>query len=50
MRMEPETILKELLGALGVSYSAVEKSEIAGQEIYNIKAEDGRALIGAEDN
>jgi len=41
------TILKELLDALGVSYSGIEKSEIAGQAIYSIRAEDGRALIGA---
>lgn len=41
-----EGILKELLDALGVSYSEISRSEIAGQEIYAIRAEDGRALIG----
>ncbi len=41
-----EKILKELLDALGVSYSDVTKSEIAGQTIFSIQAADGRALIG----
>ena len=41
-----ETILKELLDAIGVSYSGVSKSEIAGQNIFSIQIEDGRALIG----
>ncbi len=41
-----ESILKELLDALGVTYSSVEKSEIAGQEIYAIKTDDARTLIG----
>ncbi len=42
-----ETILTELLDALGVSYSGIEKSEIAGQEIYAIRTDDARTLIGA---
>ncbi len=41
-----ETILKELLDASGAPYSGVSKSEVAGQEIYAIQTEDGRALIG----
>lgn len=41
-----ETILKELLDALGVAYSGIEKSEIAGQEIYAIQTDDARRLIG----
>ena len=41
-----ETILKELLGTLGVSYSGIEHSEIAGQEIFSIKTDDARTLIG----
>ena len=41
-----EAILKELLGALGVTYTGVQKNEIAGQEIYSIQTDDGRALIG----
>ena len=41
-----ETILKELLTALGVTYSAVTKSEVAGQEIYSIQTDDARTLIG----
>ena len=44
--MDAETILKELLTALGASYSGIQKSTVAGQEIYSIQAEDGRALIG----
>lgn len=41
-----ESILTELLDALGVSYSGIEKSEIAGQEIYAIRTDDARTLIG----
>ena len=41
-----ETILNELLKALGVSYSAIERSSIAGQEIFAIKTDDARTLIG----
>ena len=44
--MEAETILKEFLQALGVTYTAIEKNEIAGQEIYNIRVDDSRTLIG----
>ncbi len=44
--MDAETILKELLTALGATYSGIQKSTVAGQDIYNIQAEDGRALIG----
>ncbi|MEY4747285.1 MAG: single-stranded nucleic acid binding spoIIIJ-associated protein [Candidatus Parcubacteria bacterium] len=45
--MDVETIVRELLDAAGVAYSGVEKSVLAGQEIYAIKAEDAaRALIG----
>jgi spoIIIJ-associated protein len=46
MGMDTETILKELLTALGASYTGIQKSVVAGQEIYNIQADDGRALIG----
>ena len=41
-----EKILEELLGALGVPFSDIKKSEIAGQVIFSIVVEDGRALIG----
>lgn len=45
--MDPvEVILKELLDAFGASYTSISKSEIAGQEVYVIQAEDGRSLIG----
>lgn len=41
-----ESILIKLLQALGVEYSGVAKSEVAGQKIFSIQIEDGRALIG----
>lgn len=41
-----ETILKELLDAMGASYSGIQQSEVAGQTIYTITAEDGKMLIG----
>lgn len=44
--VEVETILKELLDAAAITYVSVEKSELAGQEIYSIRADDARALIG----
>jgi len=47
MRMDPETILKELLAAMGATYTDIQKNEVAGQEIYSIRCDDGRALIGA---
>ena len=43
-----ETILKQLLSLIGVPYSNVERTEIAGQEIFSIRTdEDPRTLIGA---
>jgi spoIIIJ-associated protein len=48
MQPSVETILKELLDALGVSYSSIVRSEIAGQEIFSISTDtDARTLIGA---
>ena len=46
--MEPavETILKELLEALGVTHSGILKSEIAGQTLFAIQTQDSRPLIG----
>lgn len=41
-----ETIIKELLDAMGVAYTGVTRSEIAGQAVYSIAAADTRELIG----
>ena len=41
-----EAVIKELLDALGAAYSGVVQSEIAGQNIFSIQVDDGRALIG----
>ncbi len=41
-----EAILKELLTALGASYTSLNKNEIAGQTIYSIQTDDARTLIG----
>lgn len=40
------TILKELLAAAGVPHVGVEQSSIAGQEIFSIRTDDARSLIG----
>jgi spoIIIJ-associated protein len=43
-----ETILKDLLSAMGVMDAKVSRSELAGQTIFSIQSEsDGRSLIGA---
>ena len=42
-----ETILKELLDAAGLSYSAIVRETIAGQTVISIQVEDARTLIGA---
>lgn len=42
-----ESIIKDLLNALGVSYTKVSHSEVAGQTIFTIATDDGRSLIGA---
>jgi len=42
-----ETILKELLTAAGITYSGIEQSRVAGQEIFAIRTDDARTLIGA---
>ncbi len=46
--MKPvETIITELLTKLGVPFTKVERSIVAGQEIYSIRTEgEARALIG----
>ncbi len=43
---EVEKTIKEMLDTLGASYSAVTKSEVAGQTIFTIETEDARKLIG----
>lgn len=42
----PEAILRSLLDAIGVPYTDVITSDIAGQTILSINAPDGKALIG----
>lgn len=42
-----ETILKELLAAAGIPYTSIERSSTAGQEIFAIRTDDARTLIGA---
>jgi spoIIIJ-associated protein len=47
MQPSPETILKELLNAAGVSYKDVSRAEAAGQVIFSIEMSgDARDLIG----
>lgn len=41
-----ETIIKEILDTLGTSYSGIRRTEVAGQEIYEIQTDDARPLIG----
>lgn len=41
-----ETSLKELLDAMGASYSKITRSELAGQNIFAIETTDSRTLIG----
>ncbi len=42
-----ETILKEMLTAMGITDATVSRSEIAGQTIFSIQTSESRALIGA---
>jgi len=41
-----EKILKELLDALGASYTAINTTQVAGQTILSIESPDSRTLIG----
>ena len=41
-----EHTLKELLESTGFSHSGVVRNDVAGQMIFSIQADDGRALIG----
>lgn len=43
----PETILRAVLDASGVTYTDIAEIEIAGQKVLSISAPDGKALIGA---
>ncbi|OGG51017.1 hypothetical protein A2763_00225 [Candidatus Kaiserbacteria bacterium RIFCSPHIGHO2_01_FULL_54_36] len=41
-------ILKELLITIGIPYSSIERTSVAGQEIFSIRTDgDARSLIGA---
>ncbi len=43
-----EVILEEMLAKLGVSYTKIEHSTVAGQEIFSIRTDgDAHSLIGA---
>ncbi|MDB5238232.1 MAG: spoII [Candidatus Kaiserbacteria bacterium] len=42
-----ELILKEFLDALGFPYKGVQRSEVAGQTIFAIEAEDPRPFLGS---
>lgn len=44
---EVETIVKEILAALGVEHGGVVKENVAGQTIFSVQSDSGRALIGA---
>ena len=41
-----ESIVKELLGAMGTSYKSVTRKEVAGQSVVSIEVDDGAQLIG----
>ncbi|MBI4093868.1 hypothetical protein HY417_02800 [Candidatus Kaiserbacteria bacterium] len=41
-----EKTLKELLDAAGLTYTSISRSDISGQTIFAIQADDARALIG----
>ncbi|QQG38022.1 MAG: hypothetical protein HYS26_00500 [Candidatus Kaiserbacteria bacterium] len=42
-----EVVLKKLLDAAGLPHTGIEVSELAGQTVLSIKADDARALIGS---
>ena len=46
MELSPKTILTQMLDAAGVSYSDVEHTQLAGQDIYTIRTDDPKKLIG----
>ena len=41
-----EATIKETLDALGITHTGIIQSDIAGQNVFSIQVEDGRALIG----
>ncbi len=42
-----DTVLKELLTAMGASYTGLSLIDVAGQAVYSIAVDDGNLLIGA---
>lgn len=46
MSADAGVILKEVLQALGATYADISRSEVAGQEVFNIGTDDARTLIG----
>lgn len=47
MEVAVESIITDILSSLGVSYTAIQKNELAGQTIYSIESQsDARTLIG----
>lgn len=47
MKMDVKSVVEEFLNAMGADYQEVSELEIAGQTVYMIRANDGKALIGA---
>ena len=46
MEQAVETVLKQLLDALGIPYSGIAHSEIAGQTIFSVQTDAAPLLIG----
>jgi spoIIIJ-associated protein len=46
MSADIESILKEVLDAIGLPYKGITRGEIAGQTVFSIESDDGRQLIG----
>lgn len=44
---EVHKILKDMLDAIGVPYSNISQSDVAGQVVFSIETDDARKLIGA---
>lgn len=45
--VNPETIIKGILDSAGFPYAGIQRTELAGQTIYTIQAEDARQIIGS---
>ncbi len=43
-----EALLKDLLKAMDVAYTSIERQEIAGQMVFSIQSDDARRLIGGK--